>query len=524
MTKILDKKSVNEILSLRFCEDFHTKLAHIPSPMVFKDMEKAASRIKKAWQNDEKIVIVGDYDADGIISSVILSEFFDLVGIKYQLYIPNRFKDGYGLNAKIVEKFDVDLIITVDNGITANEAALMCKDKNCDLIITDHHAIPNELPNAYAIVNPKQENCDFPCSEICGAQVAWYLCASIKEVCSFTCNLSQWLDVLSVAIVADMMELKDINRVMVKSGLSKINQINKPAFKVIKDMFNKPFFQSDDISFLIAPLINSTGRMDDAMLSYHFLRSKTYEEAMDLLEDIARLNNLRKTQESLLYEASLKMIDSNDEMIIVWGEDWHEGVIGIVASRLSRQFKKPAIVFSLDGDRAKGSARSVGEVDILSLIHEAKELLIGCGGHKGAAGVSITKENLPLFKKMLNQSCAKIDKALLHVKKDVIGELDPEEVDHELLDILKYYEPYGEKNPKPSFILRGLKVQTNRIIGKQNNHLLLSLKSKTKLHESLFFNFTQNVRIGEKIDILATICANNFKGNCTPQLLIQEIL
>lgn len=524
MPKILTKKKIAHILSSRFSNDTHTKLSSMPSPELFKDIQKATKRIKKAWEEKEKVAIVGDYDADGVIASTILSEFFDEIGMNYTLYIPNRFTDGYGLNANIVSKLDATLIITVDNGITATKAALTCKERGIDLIITDHHNIPQNLPDAYAIINPKQADCAFPISQICGAQVAWYLCASIKSMCKLRCDLSKWLDVLAIAIIADMMELKDLNRTMVKKGLNHINTFQRPAFQAIKDFFNKTRFTSDDISFLIAPLINSAGRMQDASLSYGFLRSASYDEAMTSLEKIVDLNNLRKTQESILFEASLLMVDENDKIIIVWGDDWHEGVIGIVASRLSRRFKKPAIVFSIQDNIAKGSARSIGGIDILSLISAQTELIEAYGGHKSAAGISIKREMLPNFKKELSKEANLIDENLFQCTKEVLGEICPEEIDFELLNILQKYEPYGEKNPRPNFLIRQIDVKANKLIGKEKNHLKLILQTQQKTLESLFFNFDTFAKRGDTIDIIFSVSKNSYRGLVTPQLLIKEII
>lgn len=524
MYEVLTKEKIIKILSSRFSNDTHTKLSSIPHPTLFKDIDRATKRIKKAWQNREKIAIVGDYDADGVIASTILSQFFDELGVRYTLYIPNRFRDGYGLNEAIVEKLDATLIITVDNGITAVEAALICKNKGIDLIITDHHNIPPLLPEAYAIINPKQEDCSFPTKQICGAQVAWYLCANIKQECHLECDLSQWLDLLAIAIMADMMELKDLNRTMTKKGLKCINTLQRPAFYAIKDYFNKSRFTCDDISFLIAPLINSTGRMQDASLSYEFLRADDYDSAMSFLEQIVALNEQRKMQENILLENSLSMVDKDDNIIIVWGENWHEGVIGIVASKLSRRFKKPAIVFSVQNDEAKGSARSVGEIDILSLISQNQDIIISCGGHKGAAGISLKSEMLPTFKEKLSQQIQCIDEKLFHSTKEILGEIEPSEIDFELLKILQKYEPYGEKNPRPNFLIRKIDVKSNRLIGKEQNHLKLILQSQQKTLESLFFNFDTLAKRGDTIDIIFSVSKNSFRGLVTPQLLIKEMV
>jgi len=239
---------------------------------------------------------------DGVVSSTIMSEFFNDIGIEITLIIPNRFRDGYGINAKLLERIDADLIITVDNGISAVEAAEVCKKRGIDLIITDHHTVPDTIPDAYAIVNPKQEDCPFPYPEICGAQVAWYLVASLKETLALEYNLGKFLDLLAIAIVADMMELKGMNRTMVRAGFKMMNQEKRLIFSVIKRYFKKSAFKSDDISFLLAPIINSAGRIEDATLAYEMLSAKSEEEALMRLEYIVGLNNRRKEIELELFK------------------------------------------------------------------------------------------------------------------------------------------------------------------------------------------------------------------------------
>ncbi len=524
MGELLSKEDVRKILSDRFKDDSCSCLGEIPKPNSFKDIDKASSRIVEAIEQKQKIAIVGDYDVDGVISSVILSEFFDDIGVEYTLRIPNRFSDGYGLNSKIVKKLDADVIITVDNGISAVEAATYCKENGIDLIITDHHTVPTLVPDAYAIINPKQEDCDFPNCEICGAQVAWYLVANLKDKMGLEYNLGKFLDLLCIAIMADMMELKDMNRVMVQKGIQALNCSNRVAFEAIREYFSKNSLEGDDISFLIAPLINSSGRMEDASFSYEFLKSKTLEDAIEKLDYIVHLNNSRKDEEKNLFESSLEQTNENANIVIVWGEDWHEGVVGIVASRLSKRFKKPAIVFSIRDGIAKGSARGVGDVDILSLIEQQKDMLLGFGGHKGAAGVSIRKENLKEFKAQMEISSKDITTKDLEAGDDILGELDIASVDFELLEILDEFQPYGQKNPKPSFLLKDAFVKVDRIIGRDRRHLKLILSKGSHTIESLFFNFDTDVRRGDKIDILFSVSRNEYRGLVTPQLLIREVV
>ncbi|WP_024954508.1 single-stranded-DNA-specific exonuclease RecJ [Sulfurospirillum arcachonense] len=524
MGELLSKEDVRKILSNRFKDDTCKCLGEMPNPSSFKDIDKASSRIVKAIQNREKIAIVGDYDVDGVVSSVILSEFFDDLNVEYSLIIPNRFNDGYGLNPNIVKRLDTDVIITVDNGISALEAAQYCKEKGIDLIITDHHTVPTNIPDAYAIVNPKQKDCDFPNCEICGAQVAWYLVAALKDKLDLKYDLSKFLDLLSIAIMADMMELRDMNRVMVKKGILALNSSKRVAFEAICEYFSKNVLEGDDISFLIAPLINSSGRMEDAKYSYEFLKSKNLEDAILKLEYIVHLNNTRKDEEKNLFDASLEQIKEGENVIVVWGQDWHEGVVGIVASRLSKRFKKPAIVFSIKDGYAKGSARSIGEVDILSLIQMQEEILLGFGGHKGAAGVSIKKENLIEFKSRIVKASEKLTAKELEAEKDVLGELDICNVDFELLEILEEFEPYGQKNPKPSFLLKNALIKVDRVIGRDRRHLKLILLKDNHSIESLFFNYDVEVQRGDTIDILFSVSRNEYRGLVTPQLLIKQIL
>ncbi len=524
MGKALLKEDIQRILQQRFEGDTCSSLGEIPKPDSFKDIDKASLRILEAVEKKQKILIVGDYDVDGVVSSTILSEFFDDQKIEYSLIIPNRFKDGYGLNPDIVKRVDVDVIITVDNGISAVEAAEVCKQKGIDLIITDHHTVPSRVPDAYAIINPKQSDCGFPNSEICGAQVAWYLVAVLKQRMGIEYNLGKFLDLLCIAIMADMMELRDMNRVMVKRGIKALNSSKRAAFVAVKKYFDKRVLQGDDISFLIAPLINSSGRMSDASLSYEFLKSTNLDDAMGRLDHIVSLNNARKEQEKKLLKSSLEQSCEDENIVIVWGEQWHEGVIGIVASRLCRRFKKPSIVFSVKDGIAKGSARGVGDVDILSLISEQKEMILGFGGHKGAAGLSLKQENLEDFKQSMVESSKSLTVQELEADGDILGELDICSVDFELLDILERFQPYGQKNPQPSFILKDAVVKVDRVMGRDKNHLKLLLSKNNHTIESLFFNYDKDVSRGDTVDILFSVSKNEYRGVVTPQLLIREIL
>ncbi len=521
----LGKRDIEQLLLARFVDDSCNSLKDLPKPHLLKDIKKASTRIARAIKEREKITIVGDYDVDGVISSVVMSEFFDDIGYPIDLIIPNRFKDGYGINEKLLDRIKADLIITVDNGISADKAAKICKDRGIDLIITDHHNIPETLPDAFAIINPKQEDCNFPHKQICGAQVAWYLIATLKDELGLkNYNLAKFLDLLALAIVADMMELKGLNRVMVKAGFKMINQESRVIFSAIKNYFNKSNFTSDDISFLLSPIINSAGRMEDATLAYEMLRSGDFVDATKKLSYIVSLNDMRKLVESELYHLAIQEEHSKDSVVVVWGDGWHEGVIGIVAARLCRHFKKPSIVLSVKNGKAKGSARSVGEVDILSLIASQKDLLLGYGGHKSAAGLAIEESNLEKFKDAINILASKIPEERYLSRSDIVGEIDVDEIDLELVNILEKFEPYGMKNPKPKFIIKNAYIEEHKVLGVEQNHLKMRLRSGNNVLNSIYFNFKERAREGEHIDLVCSIGKNEFRGDMTIQLIVDDIL
>jgi len=407
----LTKERLFAILNRRFEQDEIKKLSDLQNPAVFKDMQKAVERIAEAIKNREKIALVGDYDVDGVVSSVILKEFFDHIKYPLEVILPNRFSDGYGISPQVLNRIDAPLIITVDNGINAIEAAGICKKRGVDLIITDHHTCPDNLPDAFAIINPKQPGCGFEFKEICGAGVAWYLAAALKKRLGIELfDMRSSLDILAIATISDAVPLVSVNRIIVRAGLKVLEKSKRASIKAFKQKLGKEKFSSEDIGFALAPKLNAAGRMNSASEAYEFLMSKSISEASRWLDYLWDLNTQRKEVESLITTAAKEMTDINDRVIVVWGEKWHEGVIGIVASRLVDLFELPAIVFSINEGIAKGSARSVGNVDIYSLIKEHEEMLVNFGGHKQAAGLSIKAEDIPNFKKLINESAEKIDK------------------------------------------------------------------------------------------------------------------
>lgn len=521
MSKIT-KDRLFEILAARHENNPYSKLANFPLPNSFKDMDIATKRVKKALLENETITIVGDYDVDGVISLAIMLDFFRQIGIKVNHIIPNRFEHGYGLSTKIIDLIDDGLVITVDNGISAYDASLKLKEKKIDLIITDHHTVGQKIPIALAIINPKQQDCPFPFKDICGAQVAWYLCAAIKKEMNFDVNMSDFFDLLCIAIIADIMPMTMLNYTMTKQGLKRLKSSSREAFKLINNLIAKNSLLSDDVGFFIAPKLNSAGRMDDATIALDFLLSSDSFSANESLSLLDELNNYRKTlQEDISKKANLK-IDKNSNAIVVWDEKWHEGVIGIVASKLSNIYKKPAFVFTIAKNSiAKGSVRANSNINLYEIISKASHLLLGFGGHKNAAGLSLNVENLEEFIKIINEELENY-KDNLHIDIDTLGELDVSSVDLEFLGIIESFEPYGLENHRPIFKISNVTLIKYDLIGREKNHLKLTLNSDGIIFEAIKFH-DSNTNIASNLDLIVSIAKNEFKGIITPQFIIQEI-
>jgi len=518
----ITKAKLYEILTLRHKDNPYAKLSTFPKPDSFKDIDLATKRVKKAILNNEKITVVGDYDVDGVISTAIMVDFFKAIGYEIDYIIPNRFEHGYGLSPKITALINEGLVITVDNGISAVEASKILAQKGIDLIITDHHTTPKELPIAHAIINPKQEACQFAFKEICGAQVAWYFCAAIKNEMHLSVDMGSFLDILSIAIIADIMPMTSLNYTMVKHGLKKIKTSSRPALIELNALMQKSNFTSDDIGFFIAPKINSAGRMDDASTALEFLLAPTQQKASELLDVLNELNNYRKVLQEEINLKAIKEVTEHDPAIVVWGEDWHEGVIGIVASKLSNKYKKPAFIFSVHKDIAKGSARANGDINLHSIIAQVDELLLGFGGHKNAAGLSMKKENLPLFKTAVNEAIKACEHSL-HCDPNTLGELDVNSVDLEFINIIEQHEPYGLDNIKPIFKVSNAQVVNSMLFGKDKNHLKLILNSSGFTFEAIQFN-TNTLLMEKSVDIIVSLNKNEFRGDIKAQFLVQEIL
>jgi single-stranded-DNA-specific exonuclease len=517
---------IEQKLQQRFVKDGFLSLTHLPHPSTFKDMDRATKRIVKAIKKQERIVLIGDYDVDGVVSTTLIKDFFDRIGVELEWIIPNRFRDGYGLSVQIIERIqDFDLAITVDNGIAAVEAAKVAKAYQIDLIITDHHLLPPTLPQAYAIIDQKQPECNFPYEEVCGAQIAWYLIASLNKALNAQVEIKPYIALVAIAIIADMMPLQHINRSMVVAGLKLLSKREFPAISALMERLDKEILNAEDIGFQIAPLLNSAGRMDDAKWSVEFLLSRNIYDARVRLERLVDFNEKRKATEQKITDEALSMAREEDSVIVVAGEHWHEGVVGIVAARVARHYQKPTIILTKGKHgELKGSGRSFGVCNLFRITQRSQSLLSKFGGHHAAIGLSLLEENLSSFREAIQQSYLQESYPEISLDPDILGELSFSHITSDLVAMMRRYEPFGQANVRPKFITSDVIIEDVTIMGKDREHRRLSLLHDNRLLTAVFFKTKEHFEVGQVVDIIYTINENIFNNRRTLQLLVDKLI
>ena len=435
----------------------------LSDPMMLTDMDKACQRIMDAIDNEETIVVFGDYDVDGVTATALLYQHLKGMGANVKCMLPSREGDGYGLSKNAIQSIHdkgYQLIVTVDNGISAVEEAAFAASLGIDLVITDHHLPPETLPQAVAVVDPRREDDHSPFKGLCGAGVAFKLCAAL-DGCPPEEMLEYCGDLAAVGTVADVMPLTGENRTLVKAGLRQLRQTDRPGLVALLDevgLTGKPI-TAENVSYAIAPRINAAGRMDSAVTALQLVLCEDEERAEELAHKLNEINIARQETELEIVKAAQEQLDKEpsileDRVILLWGRDWHPGVIGIVASRLVEKTGRPVIVVSVDENgEGKGSGRSVQGFNLHSCIGSCADLLLRFGGHAMAAGLSVREENLPELRRRLNEWAAR-ECPVLHTPPltcDLSIHLD--RVTVESVRRLEQLAPYGAENPTPVFLL-----------------------------------------------------------------------
>lgn len=530
LAALLVQRGINNKEELRLF--FNAGMKELSDPWKFKDMSKTVDRIKQGIANEEKVVIYGDYDVDGVCSIVILKKCLEFIGLNADYYVPNRFDEGYGLNAEAIKQLAEEgysLIITVDCGISAHEEINLAKELGLDIIITDHHTHSEELPLADAILNPKTETGIE--QNLSGAGVVFYLARALLETYKQEDKINSFLDLVALATIADVVPLLGDNRILVREGLAMLDGAKRIGIKALlieSAIFDKKL-QSWHIGYILAPRINSAGRMQDASISIELLLCEDKSKAMELAEKLCLLNEERKkVEEEITREAIVKAEEiiqaKNAPILIIDGESWHEGVIGIVASRLVDKYHCPAIVLSWQGDKGRASGRSVDGVDLFEIVENSATYCEGFGGHKMAVGLSIKRENFPDFKASVLQYLHETQIPAFVSRKKVDIEIDCAEIDLSLLNEIKKLEPFGEGNPEPCFLLRNSQITQVILLGKKKEHIKFKIGSQNI--EAIAFNkseYMNQIKQYKSNDILFAIQENDYNGQKEIQLKINDI-
>ncbi len=510
-------------------------------PLLLKDMQMAVDRVKKAVENNEKILIWGDYDVDGTTGTVVLRKALEIIGAKTGFHIPNRFSEGYGVNIGALEaakKRDYKLLITVDCGSTSFEPIAWAKENGIDTIVTDHHLTKDEgLPDALAVVNPNQPECEYPDKNLAGVGVAFKLAHALLREYGRENLVPHFLKIVALGTVADMMNLTGENRAIVTIGLQDLPKTVNYGLKALMEVADcRSEMSSYHIGFRIAPRINAAGRMDAARHVVDLFEAKSFEKARELAEYLNDKNQERQTVQKEIAESSLREYvetggsANQSHFVVVAGENWHRGVIGLAASRIADKLYRPTIVLSIDEDGiGHGSARSIEGFHLLKGLDSCKDLFENYGGHAAAAGMKIKAENIAALRKMLNQYAEEI-----LTEEDLIPQLhidapvSSDSLNLDLIEDLKKLEPFGMGNPKPIFATENLIIAEDPFVMKEK-HLKLKLKDeKNNYFEAVWWDGVekskgQTLQPLKRIELAYTAEANVWKGNTRLQLVVQDL-
>lgn len=509
--------------------------SQLHSPYLLNDMDKAVKRIQTAKQNNEHIVIYGDYDVDGVTSTSILYMFLKEQGYKASYYIPNRTEEGYGLNTGAIEliKSYSSLMITVDTGIAANNEVAFANEIGIDIIITDHHECQEKLPDAYCVINPKRRDTTYPFDSLAGVGVTFKLIHALALAEQVEEKIWKYIDIVALGTIADVVPLRDENRVITYFGFKQMKETEHLGLKALLALVQNgdQKITSNVIGFQIGPRINAAGRISDAKIGVELLTTKDQQVAKTIAEALDNENHKRQEMEIAILKEAEAYIEAhidikNEDMIIVAGEGWHHGVIGIVASRILNKYYKPTIILTLEDGIYSGSARSIEGFNIFEALTHVKEHLVRFGGHEMAAGLSLEKDSLEAFRKDINQYAkGYLNEELLTPGLDIDLELLPEEISLEVCEQLEKMEPFGVSNPTPTFAVRGCIQYAQKIGG--DKHLKIALQSHHTVLHGIGFDkgyLADCLTEGEEIIVACEITKNIWNNRVSVQLRIKDIM
>ncbi len=527
--------SIRGIDSVEAARDFLSDEAIISSPFEAKDMGKAAARIREAIEHGEKICVYGDYDADGVTATALLYSYLNSVGADVTYYIPSRSDEGYGMHNEAIDRLKedgIELIVTVDNGISAYDEVEYANSLDIDTVITDHHTVPERIPNAVAVVDFHQSDCQSSFKELSGVGVAFKLVMAIEgEYSDVDSLLSEFSDLASLGTIGDIVSLTGENRVIVKRGIESIKNTDRPGIKALlqKSGCSEKPVTSSSLAFTVVPRINAVGRLGLSSRSVELLLTENENEANSLSDALTDDNSQRQQIEKEILAEIDELIKRDptlvmQDIIIIDGDNWHQGVIGIVAARVKGAYGKPTIIISREGDSARASGRSVEGFSLSDAIFSCGELLTHFGGHPMAVGFSLKTENIDALKEALYEYTEIIpDMPLATLNLDC--KLNPSLLDISLLDSIKALEPFGADNPVPVFGLYGVKIDDIKPLS-GGKHQKLTLSRPDKSFNAMCFNIDSKVfsyKVGDIVDLAVTLDRNDYAGNTYLSVIVKDI-
>ncbi len=516
---------------------FRPELADLYNPYLMKDMDKAVARIEKAIATNERILVFGDYDVDGTTAVALMSSYLKSFYPDVDTYIPDRYAEGYGISNQGIDYAEdngITLIIALDCGIKSIDKIEYANEKGIDFVICDHHLPGDEVPNAVAVLDPKQKDCHYPFKELCGCGVGFKLIQALAENRGETVeDLIPYLDLVATAIAADIVPIVDENRILAYYGLQVINSNPRPGILAMKKQFTVKEFTITDVVFKIAPRINAAGRIKHGNYAVRLLTEFNLEEAIECAKEIDEFNQNRRVLDQQITEEALQQIIENNEehafSSVVYHESWHKGVIGIVASRLIETYYRPTLVFTKSGDYLAASARSVKGFDVYQALEKCSEHIIQFGGHMYAAGLTIKDSEYENFKAKFEEvvkSSITTEQKSEEIEIDAVVNFD--DFDEKTLRILKQFEPHGPGNMTPVFFTPNVFDTGNaQCIGKNNEHLRMFVKqNNSKPFPAIAFkkgDMIDAIRNLKLMNMVYSLSENQWKDNATIQLQVKDL-
>jgi single-stranded-DNA-specific exonuclease len=515
---------------------FRPQLSDLYDPFLMKDMNKAVDRILSAFSSGEKILVFGDYDVDGTTSVACMYQFLKKHHPYTDFYIPHRYREGYGISKRGIDfafENNFSLIVCLDCGIKSVELIQYAKELGIDFIVCDHHLPDDRLPDAVAVLNPKQKDCNYPFKELCGCGVGFKLITALCKQMGLPHNTPfEYLDLVATAIAADIVSITDENRVLAYYGLKKANTNPNVGIKALSYLSNhSKDLHINNLVFLIAPRVNAAGRMDDARKAVMMFVSETYEEALHWAEQLHADNDSRKEADMSITEEALSIIESDEVMAnrrstVLFQPHWHKGVVGIVASRLIDHYYRPTIILTQSGEYVAGSARSVSGFNVYEAIHQCRDLLLGYGGHFYAAGMTLENDKVDAFKERFEEVVqASIHPELLIPEIVIDTEISLMDIKQPFYDILCQMEPFGPDNLRPVFVAKKVyNTGWSKVV--KENHIRFVLQQGTAKITGIGFNMAEKMPLleaGKAVDVVFKLDENEWNGEKSLQLKVLDV-